>query len=413
MRILIAHNHYQQHGGEDVVFANECDLLENAGHDVHRYEIHNDIITGLPEKLRVFLTAPYSKSARKRFEDVIDTFKPDIVHIHNYFPLITPAIFFACSFRNIPVVHTLHNFRMMCANGLLLRHGKACEKCVSGSPYWSVVHRCYRESAAGSLAVARMIDSQRRWKTWHKHVSRFIAPSRFSRTKFIEAGISEDRISVKPNFVPDPGVHTHVYPEQRAGVLYVGRLSQEKGLRTLIEAWCDLTVQLRIAGDGPLMDELRASAPENVTLLGRLTREQVYTEMARAALLVMPSNCYEGLPVTLIEALASGLPVAASRIGTLQEVVTEGKTGCTFKPENSPDLIQTVRAMLADPDGLARMSKGARAQYEAKYTASTNLEMLMAIYQEAGASVLTPCTGVHTEIEAREEQARQMVYLRN
>jgi glycosyltransferase involved in cell wall biosynthesis len=389
MRILIAHNHYQQHGGEDAVFANESTLLERAGHDVHRYEIHNDTISGLPAKAQVFLKAPYSSSARRRFEDALDAVKPDVVHVHNYFPLMTPAVFFACSARNIPVVHTLHNFRMMCANALLLREGKVCEKCVTGSPYWAVVHRCYRESTVGSLAVARMIGAQRRWKTWHEQVSLFIVPSRFARAKFIEAGVPENRISIKPNFIPDPGVHNQVLSKQRTGVLYVGRLSQEKGLRTLIEAWRDLTIPLRIAGDGPQMDELRDTAPDSVALLGRLTSEQVYAEMARAALLVMPSNCFEGLPVTLIEALACGLPVAASRIGALQEVVLEGKTGRTFEPGNAIDLTRTMRSMLADPDGLADMSRAARTCYEENYTAATNLEMLLAIYRKASESVLT------------------------
>lgn len=402
MRILIAHNHYQQHGGEDAVFANETALLETAGHEVHRYEVHNDTISGIAKKVQTFLTTAYSKSSRRHFENVLDTTKPDVVHVHNYFPLITPAIFYACTARRIPVVHTLHNFRMMCANGFLLRDSKVCEKCVTGSPFWAVAHRCYRESHAGSLALAHMINTQRRWKTWHEQVSRFIVLTQFERAKFIEAGIPENRISLKPNFIPDPVVHDRVSPEQRSGALYVGRLSPEKGLRTLIEAWREMKVPLRIAGDGPLMDELRSTAPDNVTLLGRVPSEKVHAEMSRAALLLMPSNWYEGFPVTLVEALACGLPVAASRIGSLQEVVLEGKTGRNFEPGNAADLARTVTDMLANPDSLVDMSHAARACYEENYSSERNLEILLAIYREACASTAPAISEVRKPAGIRE-----------
>lgn len=204
MRILVAHNRYQQPGGEDVVFENETAMLEEAGHDVHRYEVHNDLIASVPDKLRTFLTTPYSRSARQAFEPQLESIEPDIVHVHNYFPLLTPAVFYACSARGIPVVHTVHNYRTMCANGLLLRNGRICEKCVAGSPFWAAAHRCYRGSLAGSVAVARMIDAQRRWGTWQHHVTRFIALTEFQREKLVEAGLPRDKICIKRNFVPDP-----------------------------------------------------------------------------------------------------------------------------------------------------------------------------------------------------------------
>ncbi len=386
MRILVAHNHYQQHGGEDAVFANETALLEEAGHEVHRYEVHNDAIAGASDKVRAFLTVPYSRAARKLFEAQLDAADPDVVHVHNYFPLITPAVFYACTARGVPVVHTLHNFRMTCANGLLLRDGRVCEKCVSGSPFWAAAHRCYRNSFAGSLAVARMISAQRRWGTWDRQVSLFIALTQFERDKLIEAGFPPEKIRIKPNFIPDPGTSGRRDRSKPSGALYVGRLSREKGLHTLIEAWRELQVPLRVAGDGPLLDELRKSAPDNVEFLGRLPSEQVHVEMTRAALLVMPSNWYEGFPVTLVEALACGLPIAASRIGSLQQLVRDGENGFTFEPGNSHDIVKTVRAAFEDRQALAKLSRGARAMYEGKYTSQKNLEQLVAIYTEACAS---------------------------
>lgn len=386
MRILVAHNHYQQRGGEDAVFAHETAMLERAGHEVHRYIVHNDAIDGFQAKAAAFATAPYSGASRKAFDIELARIAPDVVHVHNYFPLLTPSVFYACAARGIPVVHTLHNFRMMCANGFLLRNGEICEKCIKGSPFWAVAHRCYRGSATGSLALARMISAQRRWRTWHEKVTRFIVLTQFERRKFIEAGVPEDRICLKPNYVPDPDVHTQGPPDERAGVLYVGRLSAEKGLRTLIEAWRDFDAPLRIAGDGPLMDELRKSAPANVSLLGHLPSEQVHAEMARAALLVMPSNWYEGFPVTLVEALACGLPVAASRIGSLQEVVRDGETGVLFRPNHATDLVRTLKPLLDDKTRLAGMSSSARSCYEQNYTADKNLQMLQAVYEEARAA---------------------------
>lgn len=402
MRVLIAHNRYQQRGGEDAVFENEGVLLENAGHDVHRYLVHNDTISGFAAKTRAFLTTPCSRSSRRAFERVLDDVRPEIVHVHNYFPLITPAIFFACTHRNIPVVHTLHNFRMMCANSFLLRDGAICEKCVTGSPFWAVAHRCYRKSLPGSLALARMISAQRRWGTWQRHVSRFIVLTEFERAKFIDAGIPAEKTCLKPNFVPDPGVHNRTVAELREGALYVGRLSAEKGLRTLVNAWRNMEYPLRIAGDGPLMDELRATAPDNVNLLGRLPSEKVHAEMSRAAVLVMPSNWYEGFPVTLVEALACGLPVAASRIGSLAEVVRDGETGRTFAHNNPQDLTRTISAMLGDGSGLVRMSHAARACYERNYTSEPNLEMLLKIYGEARNSPMPELKDVRTLEAGRE-----------
>ncbi len=299
---------------------------------------------------------------------------------------------------------------MMCANGFLLRDGNICEKCVSGSPFWAVAHRCYRDSYAGSLAVARMISAQRRWDTWGQHVTRFIALTQFERAKFFEAGIPDDKICIKPNFVPDPGVHDLIAPEKRSGALYVGRLSHEKGLRTLIEAWREMSVPLRIAGDGPLIDELRSSAPDNVTILGRLPSEQVHAEMARAALLVMPSNWYEGFPVTLVEALACGLPIAASRIGSLQELVVDGENGCTFEPGNVDGLVQSIRGVLAKPEALVAMSRTARSLYEANYTAVKNLDTLLAIYSEACASVTPAIKDLHRSEAAHEGWTRQAAH---
>ena len=382
MRVLIAHNFYQQPGGEDMVAANERALLEGAGHEVIFHDIHNDQITGFSAKLNAFLDTPYSARQAARFNRLLSETEPDLVHIHNYFPLFTPAIFHEAKACGFPVVHTLHNFRMMCLSSFLLRDGKICEACIGKTPLKGVVHRCYRGSFSGSLALARMIARQRR-TGWSQTVDRFIALTEFERAKFIEGGLPAERLAVKPNFIPDPGVHARIAPETRHGALFVGRLSPEKGLRTLLDAWRDIDYPLRIAGTGPMMAELHASASANVTLLGRLPSSQIYDEMARAAFLVMPSTWYEGFPVTIVESLACGLPILASRLGSMSELIDPGKTGLLFNPGDSADLVRSVDAALGDAKRLAAMSRGARQCYDTNYTAQSNLLRLLQIYQEA------------------------------
>lgn len=383
MRVLVAHNFYQHEGGEEQVVKNERQLLQDAGHDYHFYCEDNEGIVDLTSKIAAFRDVAYSAKSRAKFEQVLTDIRPDVVHVHNYFPLITPSIFYACKARGVPVVHTLHNYRIACASGVLMRNGKVCEKCLGGSPLWGVAHRCYRGSLVGSIATARMIGAQQRKGTWQTQVDRFIALTQFERDKFIQAGVPEDRMVIKPNFIADPDVHKSHAHYQRQSALFVGRLSPEKGLRSLLEAWRNIDYPLRIVGDGPMLEELQRTAPPHVTVVGRLPNAEVHAEMGRAAFLVMPSTWYEGFPVTLVEALACGLPVLASRIGSLEELIEEGRTGRLFTPDDADDIRRAVETVRSNPSELAAMSGAARALYEARYSAEANLAQLIAIYEAA------------------------------
>ncbi|MCZ6862804.1 MAG: glycosyltransferase, partial [Alphaproteobacteria bacterium] len=287
MRILQIHNAYQQAGGEDAVVANEGALLSANGHDVRLWSVDNAAITGPWAKVRTAWQVPYSHAARRRLGRVIADFGPDVAHVHNFFPLLTPSVYDACRDAGVPVVQTLHNYRTVCAGALLLRNGRPCEDCIGGSPYQGALHGCYRGSRLGSLAVAHMIARHRRQGTWRTKVGRFIALTEFAKAKFVEAGFPAEKIAVKPNFVEDRG------PQEaetaRHGALFVGRLSPEKGIGTVLTAWRDLDVPLRIGGDGPLMSMAQSTASRNVVPLGNLLPEAVNQEMARAAFLVMPS----------------------------------------------------------------------------------------------------------------------------
>src|SRR5712692_7087883 len=324
MKLLLVHNRYRQSGGEDTVFEFEASLLARRGHEVDRVLVSNDDIQSFSEKTRTALSLTWNKAGYALVAGAIERFRPDIVHVHNFFARLSPSVYDAAVEAGIPVVQTLHNFRITCANGLLLRNGAPCELCVTGSPYNAVRFRCYRNSRVGSIAVARMIAAHRRRGTWRKKVARFVALSEFARDRFVAAGLPAERITVKPNGTDDPGAR----PEgPTTAVLYVGRLSEEKGVRTLLEAARGASVPIRIVGDGPLRAELEATAPKTVAFLGHLSRDAVLAEMARALCLVVPSIWYENFPMTLVEACAVGLPAIVSRLGALPEIVEDGITG--------------------------------------------------------------------------------------
>jgi glycosyltransferase involved in cell wall biosynthesis len=309
-----------------------------------------------------------------------------VVHAHNLFPRFTPSVYDACNELGVPVVQTLHNYRNICAGALLYRKERACEDCIGHSPVPAVLHGCYRESRVGTLAVAGMIELHRRRRTWHTKVNRFIALSQFSRGRFIAAGFPAELITVKPNFVFDPGAPPANVAGGRRGGLFVGRLSAEKGIETLLTAWRNLSVPLRIVGDGPLRSRIASEKLPHVELLGKLSPEGVAAEMRRAAFLIVPSVVYENCPMVLIEAYANGLPVIASRIGAVAEMVDEGVTGLLFAPGEPDALAAAVKVADASEIACERWSTGARAAYLARYENEANYRQLIATYAAAGAS---------------------------
>lgn len=383
MRILIAHNMYQQSGGEDVVFRNEGELLRAHGHAVETLTVHNDAIQGLGARVRTALQVPYSEGGRGRLGSAIAAFRPDVVHVHNFFPLLTPAIYDACRDAGVAVVQTLSNYRLVCAGAYLLRDGRICKDCIGASPYQAVLHGCYRGSRLGSLAVARMIDVHRRRNTWNTKIDRLVALTAFGKSKFVAAGIDPDKIAVKPNFVPDPGEPDAAADAHRAGALFVGRLSPEKGIATLLKAWRSLDIALTIAGDGTLRPMAEWAAGGTIRCVGHLGAERVREAIRSAAFLVMPSQWYEGFPVVIAEAFANGLPVIASRLGAMAELIGDGQTGLLFTPGDAADLADKVRWATAHAEEMRASGRRARQMYEAKYTPEVNYHLLIDIYKAA------------------------------
>jgi len=386
VKILLVHNYYRQPGGEDVAFENEGALLEAKGHEVQRVTASNPVEANLWGALRVVWELPYSRRAKAELTVTIERSRPDVMHVHNFFPLMTPSVYDAADEAGVAVIQTLHNFRLACAAALLMRDGKICEECLHGSAYTAVKYGCYRQSRLGTLAVARMIESHRKGGIWREKVDRFIALTEFARGKFIEAGLPAERIVVKPNFwaargeVNIPATRIRKSP---ATALFVGRVSREKGIHTLLSAWNRLDVPLRVVGDGPLGAEVRGRRLAQIHMAGRVSPEEVSVEMSRAAFLVIPSEWYEGFPMVLVEAYAHGLPVIASRIGSLGELITDGVTGLHFEPGSAKDLAEKVRWAANHPDQMCDMGENARRRYSEMYSSEPNYRRLMQIYGEA------------------------------
>ncbi len=380
MRILVLHNTYQLRGGEDAVVDAEVDLLRSAGHEVRLERVTNESVVGLSEMLRAFLNAPHDQRRAEWVANLVRDWRANIVHIHNFFPLLTPAVHEGAVDAGAAVVQTLHNYRLLCANAMFLRDGVVCEKCLGGSRVWGVVHRCYRGSLPGSLAVARMQWRADREQTWKRKVHRFVALTEFARGKFIEGGLPADQIMVKPNFVQSGGRHGRI---GGGGGLFVGRLSLEKGAAILIDAWRRIPqLPLTIVGDGPERVRLEAMAPPNVTFMGHCTPEQVKAHMQRADCLIVPSLWYEGFPMTIAEAFAIGMPVIASRLGSLSEIVRDGVNGYLFPPGDTDELARVVMNSFS-LNRLPTLGKGASETYRQYYTPAANLKTLENIYAEA------------------------------
>ena len=378
MNVLIVHNAYQQRGGEDSVVESEAALLRQRGHDVAVLLRHNDDVKNI-SRLRLAVDLIWATRTEQDVEAYVESFRPDVIHLHNTLPLISPSVYWAASRFGIPVVQTLHNFRLLCPQATLLRDGNICEECVGRLPWPSIVHRCYRDSRIQSAAVTMMLGIHRGIGTYRNKVSRYIALTDFGRDKFIDAGFDPLQIDVKPNFVdwiPPPRPHL------RRGGLYVGRLSAEKGIEVLLKALASYQGQsVVVIGGGPFENQVRATV--GVKYEGALSLPDVMQRMQKAAYLVLPSTCYEGFPRTLVEAFASGLPVIASRHGPFVELIRHGITGLLFAPGDARDLENKLVWADTHAEEMLEMGLTARREYEEKYTPDRNAIMLEAIYKKA------------------------------
>jgi glycosyltransferase involved in cell wall biosynthesis len=389
-KVLLVHNYYRSitPGGEDNVFRQEQELLRAGGLEVVTYTKHNDDVDEDDPRqvLRTAAGMPWAWPVYHELRELIQRERPDLAHFHNTFPLISPSAYAACKELNLPIVQTLHNYRLVCCAGTFFRDGAPCQKCTSASPWAGVRHRCYRGSLAGSAAVAWMLRSNWRRGIYTELIDVYVALTQFAADRFAAEGLPRERIVINPNFVDSTG------PPSAGGggyAVFAARLSEEKGIPTVLKAWRELRdVPLKVVGDGPLLAEFVSSARAEglpIEFLGMQPRADVLELIGRADLQVVASECYEGFPLVVAESYARGTPVVASHIGGLIEIIRPEETGLHFEVGNAGSLVAQVRRLWGDPALRARLRIGARRRYEAEYTPERSLERLLAIYERARA----------------------------
>ncbi len=397
--VLVVHDRYRQAGGEDVVVANETALLRRHGHRVSELIVDNDRIAdraGPLSKARLAANTVWSFSAAAAVRRRIERERPDVVHVHNFLPLLSPSVHAAAHETGVAVVQTLHNYRLVCPAGTLFRDGRPCEDCVGRAvAVPAVVHACYRSSRIQSAVVATMLAKHAARGTWKRDVDLFLAVSEFIRDRMIAGGLPAERIAVKANFVEDDGAGTAASPRRATGrrdgpLLFVGRLTADKGVDLLLDGWAGTPEMpiLEVVGDGPLHDEVVAASASNgrVVAAGRIDRAAVRARMEAASALVFPSRWYEGQPMTILEAFAAGLPVIAASIGSLPDLVRDGENGLLFQAGDIGDLRRAVTWATAHPTELRRMGAQSRADYEARFTPEAGYAALVDAYRSAIAS---------------------------
>ncbi|HNR69682.1 MAG TPA: glycosyltransferase family 4 protein [bacterium] len=380
MKILQAHNYYQFSGGEDVVLSAEHQLLSEKNHFVKQLLVNNNEIKNysLIQKLKIVFSPSDSSIFQGKIKYILNSTNFDILHCHNFYPLLSPGLFYYSKSTTTANLLTLHNFRLLCANASLFRNNNICEECINKSLYCSLKYKCYRNSRIATFAVARMVETHKKMRTWQHEIDAYICLTEFSRRKFRQGGLPNDKLFIKPNFLEfDPGfeITTGKY------FLFIGRLETVKGVQLLPEVAGQVSRPINVIGQGTLLQSFRNV--NNLKYLGQQKRSNVMKHLHNAICLILPSLWYEMMPMTILEAFACAKPVIASRLGAMAELIQDGVTGLLFEPGSAEDLAKKMNWAIEHPEEMKQMGLNARREYERKYTAETNYKILIEIYQAA------------------------------
>ena len=389
IRVLMVHNYYQQRSGEDAVFESEVELLRANGHPVDTLTFHNDgIEDNALGKLKLAASLVHNADSASALERKIRAFNPDVIHIHNLFPVGSPALLSVAAAYGVPVVMTLHNYRLICANALLYRDGEVCQDCVHKTvPMPGIVRGCYRGSCLQTAGLATMTSTHKMLHTWQNKVARYITLTDFARNRILDSSLHlrNEQVVVKSNFMFDPLAKDTdgASRDEKPHALFIGRLSEEKGMDTLLEAFQESGDPIRIIGGGPYEAQVKAAAEvcPNIQYLGFQEKPRIMAELQSAACLVFPSVWFEGFPMTLVEALAMGTPAVVSAIGGLPEIIEDGYNGLHVTPGHPVDVVQQTQRLLQDSNLQKTLAENARQRYLQRYTPDRNYQQLQAIYQ--------------------------------
>lgn len=384
-KVLIAHNHYQISGGEDTVVNSEMEMLKDNGHEVILYTRHNDEIKKLNKVLRVLLFFSYIFSITTFLEvrKIIKENSINIVHVHNTFPLISPSVYYAAFSLGIPVVQTIHNFRLLCPGATFTRNNSICEDCVNKGLRQALRHKCYRDSFSQTLAAVLILWIHRFLGTY-KRITAYITLTNFNKNKLLKLTEDDKRIFVKPNFVKQQieKINTENYKDY---FIYIGRIDKLKGINLLINSWTKIrNDKLYIIGDGPekdnIMKLIHARKLSNIKLFGFMDRKQALEIVGKAKAIIVPSQWYEGFPMTIVEAYSMGVPVIGGDIGNLSYVIKDNVNGLIFKYNDSEELINAVKKLETKKEFIINLRKGAFKTYKDNYTEDKNYNLLYGIY---------------------------------
>jgi len=393
MRILLFHNRYQLPSGEDTVLEHEMDLLRGHGHTLEVVIVGNKNlnINNIFSSMCIGLQTIWNHNSKKIVQNAIENFQPDIIHIHNFFPIYSPSIYWAISKYKIPIVQTLHNYRIICANGLLFRDEHPCELCIGRKvPLPAVIYKCYRNSRIATLPLFFMQLFHKFIGTFQFKIDAYIVLTQFAREKFLLGGLKEDKVFIKPNFIPDPLPAAKLNPmrSRKKQFIFVGRLAYEKGVDLILEAWNEIKLPdwtLIIVGDGPDRHKLQSNfrEVEGVEWTGWLEKREIMDLISHSSFLILASRWFEGFPMVLLEAISMGTPVVAPNHGSFSEIISNGKMGLLFEPNNVPSLSNTLASLTKLPArNLDIMSQNAREAFENYYSSERNYNKILEIYNK-------------------------------
>ncbi len=381
MKILQIHNWTRGGGGEDRMYEVIVRLLRKEGHEICVFERNSKDIRGLWGKVRALMEGMYSRSTRKAVALLLAAERPDVVHAHNLYPLISPSILLACRDAGVPVVKRCPDLRLTCPTALHLRKDAICELCCGGREYWCVLKNC-RGSVPESVGYALRNAVARKWRLYRDNVTLYVASTEFIKRRLVGAGFPEERFVVVPNMVSVPDSYTNASGEGEY-VAYAGRISPEKGINTLLTSARQTGLPVRLGGDYSGMSGLVKTAPANAQFIGHLSRDQLGSFYRNARFLVVPSVCFEAFGLVAAEAMSYGLPVIASRIGGLPEVVEDGVTGLLFEPGNAAELAEKMALLWSNPDLCRRMGQAGRRKAISEYSEDVYHRRLMIVYEKA------------------------------
>lgn len=382
INVLMAHNYYKVPGGEDTVFHNEIKMLEKNGHKVTKYTRHNDEIKGgVLSKLRLAIDTIFSLKTYKEVKKLIDENDIDVVHVHNTLPLISPSIYYAARTKKVPVVQTIHNFRLLCPGATFTRCGEICEDCVSKGLEQSLKHKCYRNSISQTFIMYTMLKLHRIIGTYNK--INYITLTEFNKQKLSILVKDKSKIHVKPNFVEK---REQVKRKLEDYFVYIGRLDDIKGINFLVEAWknIDKNINLYIIGTGPEEEKLKHIISENrlnnVKLLGFMKREDAFKVIEKSRAIIIPSKWYEGFPMTIVESFSLGVPVIGSKLGNIESIIEDGRSGLLFTANSEESLKEVINKVFCDRGLNVDLENNAYKLFKEKYTDEENYRSIEKIY---------------------------------